>query len=598
MPRPNITPPAWATRLLAWYCRPDLFEDLQGDLHEYFQRNLARKGPRYARFVYCLDVLKFFRSYTVRKPQPAMTQFIVYQNYLTTSLRYLGRNKLFSVINIIGLAISMSVALILIAFIAELKSYDSFHTHYDRIYRVNNIRHSVHGVDDFASTSILTGKKIKESVPGIADVAILRTGFSRDLTVGEKVVPLSGLWADASFFSVFTFPLLSGNAATALREPNSVVLTETSAQKVFGSTDVAGKLVQIDTLTYTVTAVMKDVPLHSHLRFDMLGSFSTIDAKRLADNDPNWMRWDNMWQNFAYLLLIEGTDPANLQVPLARFCQEQNKTLTAGETSSIDIRLQPLSSIALGPDLSNEIGPTFNQFIAAVLSVLAFVVIISACFNYANLSIARSLRRLREVGVRKVSGATRTQVFQQFVVEAVVIALIALAFSFLLFLLLRPGLLSMDPIFSELVTLQPTLAVYGWFVLFAIVIGMLAGVLPAAFLSNANTAQVLKNLSSVKLFGHLTLRKGLILFQYTLSLLFIVGVSLAYRQYQFSISYDLGLTTTNILNVNLQGNKPDLLVKEFGEVPEVTGISRSVYVPAVGTSWSDFGRYNDPTDSR
>ena len=161
------TPPRWAQRLLEWYCRPEIWEDLDGDLEEYFHRNVAKRGLRHARFIYIIDVLKFIRLYTIRRPKlnAPMKNLIVYQNYLKAAVRNMSRNALFSSINIIGLAISMTVGLLLIAALLEIKSYDSFHQHYNRIYRVNNFFKSSNPIfseaDGYASTSVLAGKKIK-----------------------------------------------------------------------------------------------------------------------------------------------------------------------------------------------------------------------------------------------------------------------------------------------------------------------------------------------------------------------------------------------------------------------------------------------------
>lgn len=595
----DIQPPRWAQRFLQWYCRPELLEDLEGDLHEYFLRNLKSKGPQKAKLIYIVDVIKFLRSYTIRKPQPAtsMNNLTVLQNYFKTSVRTIYRNKLFSGINIIGLAVSMSVGLLLIAFLAELKSYDRFHENYDRIYRVMNNSKSLKwdgDGNDFASTSVLAARRIQESVSGIEAVTILQSNFDKDLHVGEKTVPIKGMFADEGFFKVFTWEFLGGNPATALKDLNSLVLTETSAVSLFGTADVVGKQVVVDTANYTITAVLKDPPKHSHLQFGMIASFITLDTKRLADQNKEWMKWDNMWQQYVYIVIAPQTDLTSIKESFTKISEEENKAL---ENQSITMHPQPLSEVVLGPDLSNQIGPNLNKMVVWILGALAIIVILSACFNYTNLSIARALRRTREVGIRKVVGATRQQVFTQFVVEAVVISVLAMSISFLLFLLIRPGFLASDRNFNELVTLQPTLLTYLYFVLMAIGVGVLAGMMPAFFFSKTNTAQVLKDLSSVKLFRHITLRKGLIVFQYTLSLALIAAVNLAYLQYKFSLAFDLGLTTENILNVDLQFNKADVVMKSFGELPEVKQMSMSMYVTSVGTSWSGNIRYKDPHDS-
>jgi putative ABC transport system permease protein len=593
-------PPRWAVYFLTWYCRPELLEDLQGDLNEYFHRNLKTKGTARAKLIYIADALKFLRIYTIRKPESLnlLIQWIMLGSYFKTSSRNMVRNKLFSGINILGLAISMSVGLMLIAFVAELKSYDTFHKNYSRTYRVINT-FEAEGRDKnyYASTSVLAGKMIQESVSGVEDLVIMREGFDTDLHIGDKTVPLHGIWAGESFFNIFSFDVLSGNTATALKELNSVVLTETSAKKLFGHADVAGKQILVDTVNYTVTAVIKDPPMNSHLRFDMLGSFITIETAKLANPKTNWMKWDFMWQNYVYVLLPENHDIKAFDKKLELISVEGNKHRSADERATINLHSQPLSEMVLSADMSNQLGPNFNIYLIYVLSGLAFVVMISACFNYANLSIARALRRTREVGIRKVVGATKRQVFNQFVIEAVIIAVLSLVLSFLMFLVIRPGFISMDRTFQEMVLLQPTVQIYAYFILLAIGVGVMAGFFPALFFSRINTAKVLKDFSSIQLFRHINVRKTLIVFQYTLSIAFIVAVSLGYRQYKYSVAFDLGLTTANVLNIQLLGNQPDVVMKEFAELPEVKQMSKSIYVTAVGMQWSGNVRYNDPTDS-
>jgi putative ABC transport system permease protein len=595
--RRQILPPRWAQRFLEWYCRPELLEDLQGDLNEYFERNRESKSLSRAKLIYIIDVLKFCRPYTIRKPKPyhPMHNLIMFQNYFKTSVRNLGKNKFFSTINIAGLAIAMVLGLFLITLVSEMYTFDRFHTNARRIYRLENLHRTPYkSVFAYASTSLYAARKIKETVSGVEDVVMLRADFEEDIHYQNKVVPLDGLWANESFFDVFSFGLISGNASTALREPYSLVLTETSALKIFGNTDIVGKMVQVDTVNYTVTAVMKDIPMNSHLQFDMLGSFVTIDAHKTASQDKDWAKWGDMWRNYVYLLLDENASLASVEKSLAKISKEGNKTLT---NSSIELYLKSLPEIVFSKNLSNSIGPSIDKSLPVSLGIFAIIVILSGCFNYTNLSIARALRRTREVGVRKAAGASGSQVFHQFMVEAIVISLISLLLSCLLFLLIKPEFMAMNNGFHGMVTLTPKPVTFLYFIALALLVGMIAGILPAAFFSKINTAHVLKDLSSVKLFKHVKLRKVLIVFQYTLSLLFIVSVTLAYKQYRYSLNYDLGFTTGNILEVRLEGNPSELIMKEFSELPEVKQISRSLFISSASTAYSGNAKYNDPQDS-
>lgn len=591
-----VQPPPWAHRLLEWYCRPQLLEDLEGDLHEYFLRNLKSKGATRAKIIYILDVLKFFRIYTIRKPEflNLLIQWIMLGSYIKTSGRSIMRNKLFSAINIIGLAISMSVGLLMIAFVTDLLSYDNFHQKKDRIYRVittNQFDDSPPG--NFATSSVKAGKKIQEIIPGLEKVTLLRRGFGEDAAIGELKIPLSGLWADEAFFDVFTFPMLQGNPATALKEPYSLVLTEHSAKKLFGKTDVLGKTVKFDTTTYVVTGLLKDIPKLSNLRFDALVSFSTVELIK-PDFDGGFMSWDNIYSNYTYVLLPANGNRQTVQSGLDKLCAAENTFL---ENRKISLSLQPLDEISTQANLGNPSGPGINKIALWILGGLTFVVIISACFNYTNLSLARSLRRSREVGIRKVIGARKRHVLLQFIAESVIISLLALFFSFILFLFLRTRFLAIHPYLESLLTLRLSPKLLLSFIALATGVGIVSGFLPALFFSQISAIQVLKDVSGLKVFRHITMRKALIVVQYVFSLVFIATTLIGYNQYRSFLSFDLGFTTENILNVKLQGNKSNLLIKELEELPAISGISTSRIVTSLGSIYGMQIKYNHAQDS-
>ena len=589
-------PPRWAQRLLRWYCRPDLLEDLQGDLNEYFERNIKAKGTRRARLIYCLDVLKFVRFYTVRKPDfvTLFIHWIMIGSYLKTSRRSLVRNKLFSFINIFGLAVSMSVGLLVIAFVSDLRSYDEFHQKKDQIYRVITT-HQPTGQPamDLAATSVNVGNQIRQSVSGVDDVTILRSGFSGDATVGETTLPIDGLWADKSFLNVFSFPLLEGNPATALKEPYSLVLTQKMAKNLFGDVDPLGKTVRLDTLTYTVTGLLNDIPKLSHLQFEVLVSFATAD-RLLGQKDPNFYSWENIWQNYVYVVLAKNTDPQSVQATLDTLNKQENAQLTA---QTITVSLQPLKDIALGRKLANQIGPAMMPLVAWVLAGLAFVIILSACFNYTNLSIARSLRRSREVGIRKIVGALKSHVLGQFMAESVIIALLALTFSFALFLFLRTEFLALSPFLERVASLELSVRVVLYFIALATGVGLVAGFLPALFFARINPLQVIKDMSALKVFRRVTMRKVLIVIQYTFSLMFIATTLIGYTQYRGFLTFDLGYNTENILNIRLRGNKGDVLAKELAQLPAVREISKSMMITSLGSIHGTNMKYRNPQDS-
>jgi putative ABC transport system permease protein len=529
--------------------------------------------------------------------------WIMIGSYFKTSGRSLLRNKLFSSINIVGLAISMSVGLLLIAFVLDLRSYDRFNKNGERIYRITSVA-SFKGERDgkFSSASVKAGKLIRQKVKGIEEVAIIRNDFSRDAKVGDKVLPIKGFWAESSLFRIFTFPMLEGNPETALRDPYSIVLTETAAKKLFGNETALGRSIRFDSLDYQVTGVTKDVPFFSHIKFEALVSLST--AQQLNRNDKNFENWDNMFSNSVYLMLPENADKAKIQAQLDAIAKEEN---FAEEKTKIQLELLPLYKIVIGEELrsgsmSGSIGPHMPRVVLWILGGLAFVVVLSACFNYTNLSIARAMRRFKEVGLRKAIGAGKSQVRQQFLAEAVMISLAALFLSYFLFLILRPQLINIAPEMQGLVKLELTASTVAAFIVFSVVVGVIAGFMPAIFFSKVSAINALRNMSApafrpVKAFRHVTLRRALVVIQYTVTLIFITTTAIGYVQYKDILAFDLGFNTENILNIDTQGTKPETLVKELNEMPEITALSRSLIITSVGNAWGGHMKYKDSRDS-
>lgn len=578
-------PPRWATRFLHWYCRPELVEDLDGDLAEYFDRNCRSKGLRKAKLIYILDVFKFLRPYTIRKPQPLhpLIHWLMLGNYIKTSSRNLVRNKLFSAINISGLAISMTVGLLLIGVLSDILSYDKFHKNHNRIYRVVSDYEFLKKRDMslMATTSMKAGQLIKNEFSTPEAVAMLHRDFNGDVTYNNKTLPLDGFWANPDLFKVFSFELAQGNPETALRDAFSVVLTETAARKLFGNDEPLGKSVTYNNdKQYTVTGILKDIPKFSHIRFEMLGSMSTREV--LYKDSKDEMKWDNIWSTWVYLLLPEGYDPALIQPELIKLSEREDPTV---ENTHIGLQLQALDDIMISPDMNNQIGHVMGVSSLWIFGSLAFVVILSACFNYTNLSIARSLRRTREVGIRKVVGALRSQVRSQFIVEAVLISFCALLIALILYVTVKPVFLGFNPDLQALYQLNLTPKNLGLFITFALLLGVVTGFFPALFFSKINTIDVLKDGATFRLSRKLTARKVLIVFQYCISIILITSTAIVYQQYRHYIAFDLGFSTENIINLPLRGNKAELLKKDIAELPEVVDISQSQMVTSIGNYW-------------
>jgi putative ABC transport system permease protein len=524
-------------------------------------------------------------------------------NYYKSSVRGIIRHKLFSSINIIGFAASMSIGLLLISILSDVSSYDSFHKNRGRIYRITSYRteqndNTIH----FATTSVYAGKMIRKNFPGIEDLAIVGYEFGGDFGYEDKSIPVyGGLWADQSFFNIFSFQLISGDPKTALLEPYSIVLTEESAKKIFGETDPMGRTLTLKNsgsqkanTIYTVTGILKDIPKFSHLQFNALGSYSTLDIIK-TENDEVW-QWENMWSDFVYVMLPDSRAVAELQTKLDILSKEENSKIQDKKVK-ISLELQPVRKIVFGGKLENEFSRRINMRFIWILLGLSVMVLFSAFFNYSNLSIARSLQRSHEIAIRKVSGAKRTHVLIQFIAEAVIISLISLFLSLFIFFNIQSIFFSQFPDMRSLLNLNlsPQLIVY--FIIFALLTGIIAGIFPGLYFSKVNPISAIKNiLPSNKLTG-INIRKILILIQFVFSLIFITSTLIFLKQYRDFITFDLGFNTKNILNIRIQGNKPELLEKELSGIPEITDISKSLMITSIGNNYYLYSKYNNIQDS-
>jgi putative ABC transport system permease protein len=500
----------------------------------------------------------------------------MFKSILATALRNIVRNRSFSLINLIGLSVSMSLALLIMIIIREQYTYDNFHRDMDRIYRVNTIALRVDGGrEEYASTPLPIGRVLKEDYSFTEDVVRLNRRLRGDAIYGNANVPLSGLFVDPSFLQVFNFPLEKGNPANALKEPNSLVLTQQAAEKLFGAAEPLGKTLTLGEYgEFIVTGILKEFPSKTHFEFEVLASMNGVPAlEKRGILTASLDDWNNYYSNYVYFKLKEGKDVKEVEGALAAVVRKYYAGLKL-ETrdKGYEFVIVPLSKITPGPELSNQMGTGMPTFLIVFLGVLVGVIMIMACFNYTNLMIAKSLSRAREIGVRKVVGAQRFQVFLQFVGEAVVFSVICLGFSYLLMQLLKPAFMQMNIAREYATELKEDYLLYLFFLLFAVLVGVVAGLLPAGYLSAFKPVRVLKDSGNLKVYSRLTFRKVLIVTQFTLSLIFIIVVMVVYRQVNFMVTMDYGINDKNILNVRLQGLEFQKLVNEVKSLPGVVSV--------------------------
>lgn len=512
----------------------------------------------------------------------------MFKSIVTTALRNIVRNRSFSLINLVGLSFSMSLALLVILVVREQYTYDNFHRDSDRIYRVNTRALRVAGgAEDYASAPLPVASALREEYTLAENVVRINSRLNGDAVYGNVNVPLGGLFVDPEFLQVFSFRLEKGNPETALSDPKNLVVTKAAAKKIFGDADPMGQTVTLKGYgEFVVAGVLDEFPGKTHFEFEVLGSMTAVPAlEQKGAMSAAVDNWNNYYGNYVYLKLKEGKKVQELKDALGDIYKKYYTGLKLElRDRGYEFYIQPLGKITPGPALSNQMGRGMPDMVLIFLGVLAAVVMVMACFNYTNLMIAKSLSRAREIGVRKIVGAQRFQVFFQFIGESVIFALISLGFAYILLQFLKPVFLQLN-IASEFSADLPedhSIAVY--FLLFAAVVGGIGGLLPAVYLSAFRPEKVLKDTANIKLYSKLTFRKILVITQFTLSIVFIVTVLVIYRQVDFMVNKNYGIHEKDLLNARLQGMEFDKLAVEVRNLPGVVSVGGVSH--ALGT-WAD-----------
>lgn len=418
-------------RLAEWFLKrllPSGYEAVVGDFAEDYVDYATAYGPRKAALRYWADLLRSLPLYLLTL---VVWSGIMLHNYLKVTLRTLARYKGFSAINILGLAVSMAVCLVMLLFIKDQKSYDRFHAHGDRVYRIYSDFKSPYNRNKalYATSPASLAGILRAEFPGVEE-AVRLVRLSDEAIANDKLLRVRGVYAEPSFFRIFSFDLASGNAERALTEPYSVVLSQEIAEKFFGDADPVGQTLTLqDSLDFAITGVLREPPGKTHLRPDMLVSFATLQSteQNLLQAPPwahleNW-EW-NIYFSYTYIRLRDGAAPGALAAQLPSII---DRHYTGTDDSRLHaLLLQPLTAINLGRQMGNQINRVTPAETVYFLGALALIIMLIACFNYVSLSVARALKRSREVGIRKVVGAHRGQLLRQFLAEAVLLAFLAL----------------------------------------------------------------------------------------------------------------------------------------------------------------------------
>jgi putative ABC transport system permease protein len=519
------------------------------------------------------------------------------KNYFKVAFRNLWKNKGYSAINIFGLAIGLATCLLITLYVTDELSYDKHNKNADRIYRINSDLRFGGSDLHITSTSDMMGELLKKDYPQVEEYTrIYNNEGSKLIKKGNDFIDEPRIaFVDSTFFDVFTLPAIEGNPKKALFEPNTVVLAESAARKYFGSTDVIGKTLEVNdgekTMPYKITAVIKNIPKESHFNFEFFLSMKNANY--------DWGQLTS--HNFhTYLLLKPGTDYKAFEKNFDQYtdkyvlpyAQQFVKISSMDEFrkagNKLEYSLMPLTDIHLHSDFNFEITPSGNIQYVYIFSAVALFILILACINFMNLSTARSAKRAKEVGIRKVLGTERKTLVAQFLVESTFTALIALAIALLIAYFVLPVF---NNVAAKTLTIKDLFhgQILFFLILLPFVVGLLAGSYPALFLSRFKPVVVLKGNANTG-FKKSNLRNFLVIFQFATSIILIIGTIVIYSQLNYIQNKKIGFNKeqvliidgVTVLNKNAEVFKNDVLAMQG-----VSSGTLSSYLPVSNSSRSD-----------
>ncbi len=565
-------PPQWSIRFLRFYCKPRALEIIEGDAYELFYKRIESEGIQAARKKFSWDVLRFFRLRYIKGLEDinSLNNIAMLKNYLKISIRSLVKQRFYSLINIGGLAVGLAACLLIVMYISHEVSYDKFHDGAERIYRL--------GSNSPARLAI----QAKMDIPEIEEAARVQGPFSQTFNVnGQIFKEPKGFNADSTFHSVFTVEFIEGDPRVALTEPNSIILTQSLANKLFDYESAFGKTIKVDGDLIKVTGVVADPPKNTHLRYSFINSFPkeswvTVGnwtannfktyVKLTNDSDPQVTqdKLKTLAANYVGPVLIKYTGHASYEEYLASGGRERNFVML------------PMPDLHLYyPRLAFESGGDIDN--VYIFSAVALFILIIACINFMNLSTARSAMRSKEVGMRKVLGSRRKQLINQFLVESMLVSIISMFLAIGISILV---LEQFNSLANRTFDLQDLLGSSVLFQLLGLVlvVGLLAGAYPAFVLSGFKPIKALKGEAQKGGKGSTFLRKGLVAFQFAISVFLIVSTTVVFKQLRFLSDQKLGFDAEQIMvvkNAGVLDNKRETFKTQLSQVPSIESITMS-----------------------
>ncbi len=586
-------PPKLPLRFFRWYCHPKLRDSIEGDLIELYDERIKESGKRKADIKFVIDVILLFRPGIIRPTEGYrnLNQYGMFKNYFKTGIRNILKYRVFSFINVFGLGLGMSVCLLLIILMKDAHSYDKFHDDRERIYRINTeALRKGGGTEPYASSPYPVAEMLAKDCPAIETWAPVNSGIQTELILNNQRFGAHVQFTSKAFFDVFNFSLRSGNPANALEGPNSIILSDELAQKLFPIGDALDKTIEMGNKgLFKITGVLNKPVGKTHLDFEALASISSIPI--LEKNDiisSTLSNWQNYYTNYSYIKLKPNATPESVENVLASISQLNYKDkVLESRDAGYRFYLQPLNEITPGPLLSNSSSKGIPAIVLWFLGALAGMIMISSIFNYVSLTIARASTRMKEFAMRKVAGGKRSSIFIQIVVESMLMALLSLilGFVFLRIIVLRISTMSFINSLNIDFSVRPLIMVV--FIGFAILVGLVGSILPGLTLSGIKPVALFGKLQNTRLPGRVGVRNALLFFQILLCLVFVNLIYITKQQMKYSMEINFGAQNSQVFNIDLQGQSYEKAVERFKQVPGIENIS------AISHLMGNFSDYSD-----
>jgi predicted permease len=524
------------------------------------------------------------------------------KNYFKTAFRNFQRNKSYALINTLGLAVGIAACFLIFLVVQFESSFDNFHLKKNSIYRVGTEFHNQDGVSYSAGVAFPVANGLRLDFPQIKKVAsIYRNGGQ--ITIEDpgnqekKLQEDNFYYAEPQFFNIFNFPFLSGDAKTALNDPNSAVLTQATAEKYFGNwKNAIGKTIKYDNKTlFTVKGILQNVPHNSDFPLSVVVAYSALENTGVKNNLNDWV--STFGQAYTFVVLPPDLPVNKFNAELKSFAKKHKPA----EYASDSFIAQPLTEIHYDDRFGNFSDHTFSHSLINVLSLIGIFLIVIACVNFINLATAQAVNRAKEVGVRKVLGSNRAQLAIQFLAETVLIVFVAL--------LLATGIASITlPYLNHLLQVQMTMsfianpAVILFVIATAILVTLLSGIYPAIILSGFNPITALKSKVTAKMVGGISLRRALVVLQFVIAQVLIIGMFVVVSQMNFFRNASLGFDKAAIVNVPVPGDsinhsKIDYLRNQLLANPNIKEVSFSFGSPSSDGNWNSDFKFNHSAKS-